>query len=173
MGDNDAAFTRQTTVEGGENTDTGADKDVGQRFSPRSGEVVGVDLSLLHDIRVFGVPFLVGHNVEVAPVVFADVVAQIPFGAGEIEIAGGPFGAAIGGSVVASKNAAIDVFTDPFTGGFGLFDAFGGQIPGGAMSFSKFGGEVTGIAFFGRFDGDVAFGFTVSDKNEFKGAMVI
>ena len=41
------------------------------------------------------------------------------------------------------------------------------------MSFSKFGGEMASIALFGRFGGDVAFGLSVPDKNEFKWTMII
>ena len=39
--------------------------------------------------------------------------------------------------------------------------------------FAKFRGEIAGIAPFGRFDGDVAFGFSVPDKNQFEGTMII
>ena len=140
MGDHNAALVGQAAVEGGEDADPGADENVGQGLAAGSGKVVGVNISLLHDIRVFGLSFFIGHDVEIAPVVFADIVAQVPSGVGKIEIAGGPFGAAIGGGVVALKDTAIDVFPDPFAGGLGLLDAFFGQIPGGAVSFCEIQG---------------------------------
>ena len=74
---------------------------------------------------------------------------------------------------MALKDTAIDVFPDPFAGGLGLPDAFFRQISGGAVSFAKFGGEIAGVAVFGRFDGDVAFGLPVPDKNQFEGTVVL
>ena len=173
MGDDEAALVGQAAVESGEDADPGADENVGQGLAAGSGKVVGVNVSLFHNVWVFGVPFFIGHDIEIAPVVFTDIVAQVPSGPREIEVAGRSVGAAIGGSIIAFKDTAVDVFPDPFAGGLGLPDAFFGQIPGGAVSFAKFGGEIAGIAPFGRFDGDVAFGLPVPDKNEFKGAVVI
>jgi len=173
VGDDEAALVGQAAVESGEDADPGADENVGQGLAAGSGKVVGVNVALLHDIRVFGLSFFVGHDVEIALVVFADIVAQVPLGVGKMEIAGGSFGAAVGGGVIAIKDAAVNIFPDPFAGGLGLPDACFGQIPGGAMSFAKFGGEIAGIALFGRFGGDVAFGLPVPDKNQFEGTMII